>query len=62
VRGLGARDAIHRLARLGLVSRLTGDGVVTEQDPAPGTLLEPDTVCRLRLERVMIPPPLSSPQ
>jgi len=62
VRGLGAREAIHRLARLGLVSRLTGDGVVIDQDPAPGTLLESDTVCRLWLERVMVPPPSSSPQ
>ncbi|MCX6537536.1 MAG: penicillin-binding protein [Acidobacteria bacterium] len=62
VRGLGAREAILRLARLGLVSRLTGDGVVIDQDPAPGTPLEPGTVCRLWLDRVIVPPPLSSPQ
>jgi len=62
VRGLGAREATQRLARLGLVSRLTGDGVVINQDPAPGTPLEPGTVCRLWLDRVMVPPPLSAPQ
>jgi cell division protein FtsI (penicillin-binding protein 3) len=62
VRGLGAREAIQRLARLGLVSRLTGDGIVIDQDPAPGTPLEPDTVCRLWLDRLIIPPPLSPPQ
>jgi len=62
VRGLGAREAIQRLARLGLVSRMTGDGVVIDQDPAPGTPLEPGTVCRLWLDRVIVPSPLSSPQ
>jgi len=62
VRGLGAREANRRLARLGLVPRLTGDGVVIDQDPAAGTPLEPGTVCRLWLDRVTVPPPLSSPQ
>ena len=62
VRGLGARDATQRLARLGLVSRLTGDGVVIDQDPAAGTPFEPGTVCRLWLDRVIVPPPLSPPQ
>ena len=62
VRGLGAREAIRQLARCGLVSRMTGDGVVIEQDPAPGTPLDPGTVCRLWLDRVIVPPPLSLPQ
>jgi cell division protein FtsI (penicillin-binding protein 3) len=62
VRGLGAREAIQRLARLGLVSRLTGDGVVIDQDPIAGKPLEPGTVCRLWLDRVIVPPPVSSPQ
>jgi len=62
VRGLGARDAIQRLARLGLVPRMTGDGVVIDQDPAAGTPLEPGTVCRLWLDRVIVPSPLLSPQ
>ena len=52
VRGLGARDAARRLARLGLVPRLTGDGIVIDQDPAAGTALEPGRPCRLWLHRL----------
>jgi cell division protein FtsI (penicillin-binding protein 3) len=62
VRGLGAREAVQRLARFGLVSRLTGDGVVVDQDPIPGTPLEPGTVCRLWLDRVTLPPASQLPQ
>jgi membrane peptidoglycan carboxypeptidase len=62
VRGLGARVAIQRLARLGLVSRLTGDGVVIDQDPAPGTPFESGTACRLWLERIIIPPSVPAPR
>jgi beta-lactam-binding protein with PASTA domain len=53
VRGLGAREAARRLARLGLVPRLTGDGVVIDQDPVAGTALEPGRPCRLWLDRVL---------
>ncbi len=60
VRGLGAREAIVRLARLGLFARVTGDGVVIDQDPAAGAPLQPGAACRLWLDRVvMIPPPAS---
>ena len=52
VSGLGAREAARRLARLGLMARITGDGVVVDQDPAAGTPLEPGRVCRLWLDRV----------
>lgn len=38
--GLGARDAVRTLARLGLVPRLAGHGVVVHQVPAPGAPLE----------------------
>jgi len=60
VRGLGAREAARRLARLGLVPRLTGDGIVVDQDPAAGTALEPARPCRLWLGRVTpaLPPSL----
>jgi len=51
VRGLGAREAARRLARLGLVPRLTGDGIVIDQDPVAGTALEPGRPCRLWLDR-----------
>lgn len=57
VRGLGAREAILRLARFGLVARLTGDGVVIDQDPAAGTPIEPGSACRLWLERIVVLPP-----
>jgi cell division protein FtsI (penicillin-binding protein 3) len=53
VRGLGAREAARRLARLGLVPRLTGDGIVIDQDPVAGTPLEPGRPCRLWLDRVV---------
>jgi len=58
VRGLGAREAIRRLARLGIVATVVGDGVVTDQDPTAGSPLEPGIVCRLTLERI-VPPPVS---
>ena len=52
VRGLGAREAARRLVQLGLVPRLTGDGIVIDQDPAAGSALEPGRPCRLWLDRV----------
>jgi membrane peptidoglycan carboxypeptidase len=61
VRGLAAREAIRRLARLGLVARLTGDGTVIDQDPRAGLPIEPGRVCRLWLERIAAPLPPSPP-
>jgi hypothetical protein len=63
VRGLGAREAARRLVRLGLVPRLTGDGIVIDQDPVAGTPLEPGRPCRLWLDRVApaLPPSLPHP-
>jgi len=60
VRGLGAREAARRLVRLGLVPRLTGDGIVIDQDPVAGSALEPGRPCRLWLTRVVpsLPPSL----
>ncbi|MFO7691748.1 MAG: penicillin-binding transpeptidase domain-containing protein [Vicinamibacterales bacterium] len=60
VRGLGAREAARRLARLGLVPQLTGNGIVIDQDPVAGAALEPGRACRLWLGRVapaLEPPP-----
>jgi cell division protein FtsI/penicillin-binding protein 2 len=51
LRGLSAREATHRLAKLGLTARLSGDGFVVSQDPPPGTPLESQNVCRLTLDR-----------
>lgn len=49
--GLSARDAVRALARVGLTPRLQGDGIVVEQDPPPGTALEPGGPCMLSLAR-----------
>jgi cell division protein FtsI (penicillin-binding protein 3) len=51
VRGLGARDALRTLARLGLTARMQGAGIVIEQTPEPGEAFEPGAVCALVLHR-----------
>jgi beta-lactam-binding protein with PASTA domain len=51
LRGLSAREAVRTLVRLGLVARITGDGVVVTQEPAAGMPLEQGGVCRLVLAR-----------
>ncbi len=56
LRGLGAREAALRLARLGLTARLSGDGVVVQQDPEPGTPIDQRSSCRLWLERAPVSP------
>ena len=49
--GLGAREALRELARLGLTARMQGAGVVIDQNPAPGAPLEPGGTCTLVLNR-----------
>ena len=49
--GLGARDAVRVLARLGLSPRLHGVGRVVRQRPAAGTPMETTDVATLWLER-----------
>jgi cell division protein FtsI (penicillin-binding protein 3) len=51
LRGLSARDAMQALARVGVAARITGDGFVVTQDPAPGLPIDSVPVCRLTLER-----------
>ncbi|MBI4886012.1 MAG: transpeptidase family protein [Acidobacteria bacterium] len=51
LRGLGARDALRMLARLGMTARLDGAGVVVDQDPPPGSPIERGAVTSLRLAR-----------
>ena len=51
LRGLSARQAVRTLVKLGLVARVTGDGVVVTQEPAAGTPLEQGGICRLVLGR-----------
>ncbi|MDH4067105.1 MAG: PASTA domain-containing protein, partial [Acidobacteriota bacterium] len=55
LRGLGAREAIRELARLGLSPRTEGTGVVVGQRPSAGSPVDPGTVCTLVLDRN--PPP-----
>ena len=54
VRGLSARDAMRKLAQAGLSARMTGDGYVVSQDPAPGEPIENRRVCRVTLERAVV--------
>jgi cell division protein FtsI (penicillin-binding protein 3) len=51
LRGLSLREALRVLARLGLTPRVSGEGVVIDQDPQPGTALETGGACRLALGR-----------
>ena len=53
-RGLSAREALRVLTKMGLTARLTGNGVVTSQTPAPGTPIEPGMACELKLERTPV--------
>ncbi len=49
--GMSAREAAHRLARLGLTARMSGDGFVISQNPPPGFPLDTAGVCLLTLQR-----------
>ena len=49
VKGMGARDAVYRLERMGVKVRLYGTGLVKRQDIAPGTILKPGVLCTLDL-------------
>jgi beta-lactam-binding protein with PASTA domain len=56
LRGMGARDALRALGRLGLAARMQGDGLVIDQTPAPGFPLEPGSTCLLVLGREPVRP------
>ena len=51
LRGLSAREAIRALARIGLTARVHGTGVVVDQQPEAGGVLDGRTSCVLWLER-----------
>ncbi len=55
LRGLSGREALRALARLGICAKVTGRGVVVEQDPGPGGPLEPGASCHLELGRPTAP-------
>jgi cell division protein FtsI (penicillin-binding protein 3) len=51
LRGMSARDAVRKLVKLGMTARVSGDGIVVSQEPAPGTPIDAEGVCRLVLQR-----------
>jgi cell division protein FtsI (penicillin-binding protein 3) len=57
LRGMSAREAVQTLVRLGLVPRVVGDGLVSEQDLAPGMAIERGATVVVHLERRTPPPP-----
>jgi cell division protein FtsI (penicillin-binding protein 3) len=56
--GMSAREAVQKLVKLGMNAHVSGDGVVVSQDPAAGTPLEADAVCRLVLARATAHQPI----
>jgi beta-lactam-binding protein with PASTA domain len=50
--GLSAREAVRVLARVGMTARVSGDGVVIQQDPRAGSRFDRGTACTLTLGRV----------
>ena len=51
LRGLSAREALRLLSRIGMTARLSGDGFVIDQNPAPGSALIRGESCALTLGR-----------
>jgi hypothetical protein len=49
--GLSAREALRLLTRLGIATRMSGDGFVVDQTPAAGAELTGADRCVLRLVR-----------
>lgn len=50
LRGLSAREALRLLSRIGMTARLSGDGFVIDQNPAPGSAFRGGS-CALTLGR-----------
>lgn len=49
--GLSARDALRTLSRLGVMARVHGTGLVTAQQPEPGTPVDTDSTATVWLDR-----------
>jgi cell division protein FtsI (penicillin-binding protein 3) len=49
--GMSARDAMRKLGRVGITPRISGEGVVVSQRPAPGAPLDDVDACDLVLDR-----------
>ena len=54
--GMSAREAIRKLAKLGLNAHATGNGFVVAQQPEAGAPIEPGTICQLTLTRQVTHP------
>ena len=62
LRGISGREALRLLSRIGMTGRLSGDGVVIDQTPEPGSALVRGGGCLLKLGRRSLAPPAGSPQ
>jgi beta-lactam-binding protein with PASTA domain len=51
LRGMSAREALRALTQIGMVARMSGDGVVLEQSPTAGAPLTRAQACQLKLGR-----------
>jgi cell division protein FtsI (penicillin-binding protein 3) len=51
LRGMSAREALRALTQIGMVARMSGDGVVLEQSPTAGAPLSRAQGCQLKLGR-----------
>jgi beta-lactam-binding protein with PASTA domain len=51
LKGLTLRQALQSIAGLELEVNVTGSGQVVGQSPPPGTLVQPNALCVLNLER-----------
>jgi cell division protein FtsI (penicillin-binding protein 3) len=51
LRGLSAREALRALTKLGMTTRMSGDGFVLEQSPAAGSELGAADACVIKLGR-----------
>jgi cell division protein FtsI (penicillin-binding protein 3) len=56
LRGLGGREALHIATQLGLATQLRGNGIVVDQQPAPGSSLERGAACQIMLRREAVVP------
>jgi hypothetical protein len=48
---MSARQALRSLSKIGMTARLSGDGFVVAQSPAPGVALVRGDACSLTLGR-----------
>ena len=49
--GKGIREAVTMCAAQGLKLKAAGDGVVSLQNPSPGTLISKEAICRVKLSK-----------